>query len=450
MLTKWALACSLPIAVMSEKTIHILCSNVRGIICHWSIIKSINWKKYDIVAFNEVWQIKEFENLILEGFKLRVVKLRGAGRGGGTLIFVREGLDVKILDTPFLEGTLETTGISIGELSFINIYRPPSGDRDLFLTSLSQFLDTIKYRKLILGGDFNLNIIGGNDWLQNICSNYELETKINEPTRPESNTCIDNFITNCIGRFTTTNIMIADHLAIEAELVINNLAKKQKEVHQYRVMKEANWQVFNHKLYNLTLQGDSIENKWTNLIDSLKNIVEESFPLKQSSKKYYFTMSQGLMKSRDRKNRLLRQYKQGIIDKSVYIRYNSVYRKLVKHEQAKNFKDQLQNAGSNGKAKWKAIRQGLLLQSSNEKITKISSNGSDFTTDPEIAKAFKTHFETCASNLARDLPEGRDTAVIMPQGDEWEFKTVTIADVIKIIRSLKNKNSSGPDSLIEC
>ncbi len=158
-------------------------------------------------------------------------------------------------------------------------------------------------------------------------------------------------------------------------------------------------------------------------------------------------MSPGLLKCRDKKNKLLRQYKAGRLHKEVYIRYNAVYRKLIRQEQTKKFGDQLQLAGNNGKKKWNAIKKTLLISNSNDKIEEIDVEGQLTQDKKEIAIAFKHHFETCATSLAEGLPEGRDTSTVMEQGEAWGFVNTTIADLIKIISSLKNKNSSGYDTL---
>ncbi len=70
---------------------------------------------------------------------------------------LRDNIEVEKLQTPFAEGTIESTGIKIGKLTFINIYRPPSGDRDLFVDYLMQYIDTLRGQEIIIGGDFNLN-----------------------------------------------------------------------------------------------------------------------------------------------------------------------------------------------------------------------------------------------------------------------------------------------------
>ncbi len=67
---------------MREKYLRLLSSNVRGLVCNWNAVKAIDWNDYDIVAFNEVWNIKEYENLKVEGFEIKTKKLRDNRRGG--------------------------------------------------------------------------------------------------------------------------------------------------------------------------------------------------------------------------------------------------------------------------------------------------------------------------------------------------------------------------------
>ena len=127
------------------------------------------------------------------------------------------------------------------------------------------------------------------------------------------------------------------------------VVKLHREKYSYREMKEFNWMIFNNKVHNIDIQGNDIDSKWENLLEGVKKIVDDSFPLKESRKKYLFTMSAGLQKSKDKKNKLLRDFKNGTINKEVYINYNRVYRKLIKTEQCSVFKDKLLKARDNGK-----------------------------------------------------------------------------------------------------
>jgi len=418
----------------------------RGLVCNWAAATSFDWQNYDIVAFNEIWGIKEFENLKVNGFEIKTKKLRENRRGGGSLIFCRENLTCTSLDSPFIEGCIETTAVKIGNILFVNVYRPPNGSKSEFVETLKEFLLDQRYEKIIIGGDFNVNLLADQAWYTNLCLEFNLEVKINEITRIASGTCIDNFLTNLKGSFSVSDICISDHQAIIAKLNLK-VNRKVKPKHTFRQMKEQNFVMFNHLLYNLSVTGNDIESKWTNLQNDIKQIIEVSFPLKTTNKKYIFTMSQGLLKSRDKKNELLRKYKQGRVPKVTYINYNKIYRKLIKTEQSKVLGDKLIDAGSNGKKKWSIIKSHLLLENTRDDISSLVVDGVKITSKEDIAHAFKNHFETCAKKLAENLPVGQDTSSIMPTGAAWSFKQVTELDILKLIRTLKNKNSAGIDNL---
>ncbi len=191
--------------------------------------------------------------------------------------------------------------------------------------------------------------MGGNVFIDNICNLYGLKAKIDGVTRIESNTCIDNYLSNIEGKYLVSDICIADHQAIIAEIKTDGSISMNKDQFIYREMKINNWQLFKGGLSSIQIRGESINNKWANLLEDIKTVVEVSFPEKISNNKYIFTMSQGLLKSKDRKNKLLRQYKRGLISKQVYVDYNRIYRKLVWTEQNKKFEEKLINAGGSGK-----------------------------------------------------------------------------------------------------
>jgi hypothetical protein len=432
---------------MKDRELCVFCSNVRGLVKNWCSASNFDWDKYDLIGFNEIWGVKEFENLKVNNFEVLTCRQRTERRGGGSIIFGKSALNVKVLNTPFVEGIIESTGVKVNGIIFLNIYRPPSGDKTEFLEILSQYLDTVRGSKLLLGGDYNINSLSGYTVLNSICSLYNLEVKINDITRIESGTCIDNFLSNVVGKFEVNEVCIADHQAITAKVPCENNTVKKLDLFTYREMKESNWQCFKQGIHSINIRGEDINIKWSNLLDDIKSVVEHSFPEKTRRTKYIFTMSQGLLKSKDRKNKLLSQYKRGLIVKDVYVNYNRVYRKLVWIEQNKKFEEKMLNAGGSGKKKWKALKEVLYLDKDIPSITEICVEGAFKTDKLEIAKAFKNHFETCAAKLAEGLPPGEDTSVVMPQGQEWKLEQTCEQNVIKIIKSLKNKNSSGYDCL---
>jgi hypothetical protein len=127
------------------------------------------------------------------------------------------------------------------------------------------------------------------------------------------------------------------------------IKRVQLKKFNYREMKESNWRVFSNEVSKLVIRGESIDEKWTTLCTDIKKIVEISFPEKQSRSCYKFVMSQGLIKSKNKKNKLLKQYKRGQIDKEVYVRYNRIYRKLITKEQESSFYNKIRDSGRDSK-----------------------------------------------------------------------------------------------------
>jgi len=363
---------------MREEYLRLFCSNVRGLVCNWDAATSFDWNNYDVVAFNEIWNIN---------------------------------------------------------------------DRDVFFDLLGEYIETLGNSKILIGGDFNINLFTELQIIENFGLHYGVAHKIISVTRILSSSCIDNFLSNVDGVYEVSEISIADHQAITAKVVVSSTPTQICNKFTYIQMKDANYVAFNSRFYNLETRGNSTSDKWLNLQNDLRLIVNDCFPLKTSSHKYLFVMTPGLLKSRDKKNKLLKQYKQGRINKEVYLAYNKIYRKLIKTEQINAFKNKLNEAGTNGKKKWKVIKSHLNVERSKPVIENIVVDNQTLTSKHDIAKAFKHHFETCAEKLAENLPIGRNTATIMPQGPTWSFKNTTEIELLKIIRNLKTKNSSGIDGL---
>jgi hypothetical protein len=131
----------------------------------------------------------------------------------------------------------------------VNIYRPLSGNKTEFLDVLSQFLDTVRGNKLLLMGNFNLNIMGGNYYINTVFDLYDLSVEINSITRVESGACIDNYLSNITGDFEVSEICIADQQAITCRVMVDGDKSKSTIQHSYRLMKEDNWLMFKQGIH---------------------------------------------------------------------------------------------------------------------------------------------------------------------------------------------------------
>jgi hypothetical protein len=141
------------------QSIRIFTSNVRGIIRHWDAIKQINSQNYDILLFNEIWQIRDYENLSKPEFTIANIYQRENVKGGGVIIFVRNSLKFQKIDSPLISGVIETTAITIGNTIITSLYKPPSGNKHAFKEALSSWVETLNNKNVYISGDFNINYL---------------------------------------------------------------------------------------------------------------------------------------------------------------------------------------------------------------------------------------------------------------------------------------------------
>jgi len=404
-------------------------------------------EKYDVLLFNEIWQIREFEILKIDGFNLANCYQRTESKGGGVIIFVRDTLKFTKLESPVVFGIIESTSILIDNLIVTSIYRPPSGNKSQFIEQLIEWIETLGNKKLYIAGDFNLNYNNQDiNYYRILEESTALKASISETTRVISNTCIDNILTNCEGIHSVSSICIADHQGLLSNLKIS-VSKNCKKQYVYRDMRDENWSLFGLELDKIAISGASINEKWSTLLKDIKAAVEKSFPLRHSKTKHKFTMSQGLLRSKHKKNKLLRDYKAGRIQKEVYVRYNRIYRKLVFREQEKTFHKKIQECGANSKKKWRTLKEELKIASNKDDIETIRVNNEHIENKKDIAKAFKEHFETCASKLAENIPDTGECEVLIEQQPEWSFHKISRKELLDIIESIVPKASCGYDLL---
>ena len=351
------------------------------------------------------------------------------------------------MTSPISIGIIETTACAIENNIFVSLYRPPAGNKQTFVDVLTTWITSLGNKNVFIAGDFNINNLNQDKtYFESIESSTGLKALITEITRVESNSCIDNVLSNIAGKHSVCTICIADHQALTSKIKIRTIRENLKK-HTYREMKDRNWIKFSGEIAKIAIRGNTTDEKWTNVTNDIKSSVEKSFPEKETNKHYKFIMSQGLLKSKNTKNKLLKRYKRGLIDKEVYIRYNKIYRKLVTKEQETTFHDKLVKSGVDYKKKWRILKSELKLSKNRDDIEAIQKEGELITGKKNIAKEFKNHFETCATKLASGVTASQDCEILIEQQDDWEFKETNVTELIKVIDSILPKSSSGFDLL---
>ncbi len=107
----------------------------------------------------------------------------------------------------------------------------------------------------------------------------------------------------------------------------------------------------------------------------------------------------------------------------------------------------MRESGHDGKKKWRVLKNELKISQQREEISTIQAEGGLTSDSKEIAVKFKEHFETCASKLANDVPDGGPNEILIEQKPDWFFSEITEAKLLKTIESLLPKSSCGFDQL---
>ncbi|KAJ3644106.1 hypothetical protein Zmor_026779 [Zophobas morio] len=120
--------------------------------------------KFSVVGLCEAWlSYGEADCLKIGDFCTKSLFLRQSSNYGGSLIMTTDGFNCSAstnVEQLSIDRHCELSGKYINDLDvyFINVYRPPSGDFNLFLDVLNKLFSTISSLKnnILLAGDFNV------------------------------------------------------------------------------------------------------------------------------------------------------------------------------------------------------------------------------------------------------------------------------------------------------
>lgn len=199
---------------------------------------------YDIACLSETFLTEEkLESLNIEGYDIGAYFCRKKHNKGGVGILVKDNIQFiersDIADTS-IEFVIEYCAIEIEYLNLliICIYWNER-ETETFLKSFNSLLSKLKreqHKNIILGGDFNINMLENTKFTSDFRSlmlsfNYTLQVK--SPTRvcTTTSTCIDLVFTNF--RHTKTyeqELGLSDHHGVIVDTNIEPLQNTQKQI----------------------------------------------------------------------------------------------------------------------------------------------------------------------------------------------------------------------------
>ena len=264
--------------------------NVRSLSRNWNSFITSSVLKADIICIQEIWKIRNINLFNLRGYCKLEYKCREMGYGGGVGIYVRQGIKFEVINSIFVEKTIETLAIKIKlngrTITIVSVYRNPSLDSH-GLNLLSQWLENQQSSvsdSIVIMGDLNINILKNTRLSKNLkqfCATNGLKSHIKEITRVESGTSIDHILTSKLLGLVCKGMVIheevADHFIVILELPPLTLNYNNNKLITYRPMSEENIRKLRANLNLVNWRCiDTMDNDQGTefLIDKIKNAYE--------------------------------------------------------------------------------------------------------------------------------------------------------------------------------
>lgn len=420
-----------------------------------------NNHKYDVLCLSEHFLCEaEIEVFHVQNYAVASFFARKQHIHGGSIILCKN--DIKYVpkhDLVMLSNEMhcEIAAVEIIQLDFIiiTVYRPPNGDYNIFLDTMTLLLENIfnsgKY--IIINGDFNIHFNCNNAYKHNFLdtmNSYGFVHRVFENTR--LNTCIDNILINFDDilnhDINVFNPSLSDHCAVNIGVDISALHKhkhKTEVIFSRPITTKGKFDLY-HLLSNETwpflnsnLNADEKHHLFLNTILQYRDI---AFPLTKKqiqvgrvTKISWFNEELREMRENLRfLNDLYSNFRTvNLADRLK--RYKYKYKKAINEAKQRANTKYIQNSDNIAKAAWDII---------NTNRKHVSSTGR---TDIH-ANDFNNFFTDIADNILADLPDpatafdeylGR--ANTTGQEISFSFREVTFIEVRNAINNLKNKHS---------
>lgn len=425
---------------------------------------------FDIIVLSETYQVYDLNLFDIDGYDI-IYNHGNNNRNDGILIYIKKYFKynfsvIEIAETKALEvNTLENEN----EITLTVIYRSPNTCPKRFNSDLLTYLKNKKRETHIITGDINIDLLQELDYVEeykNALSSYDFVSYINQYTRPRSKTCLDHFfiksnkvtsekIESCIFNYTITDhypiAVFLDFDKSNPALSSNNLNYSYKQFINYNKLKSdlilENWNYI-YEASNVHTMTELFTNTLNKHIE--KNTRHVKIKKKCRTKKPWIT--QGLVTSINHKNELYKKLQfdpENATLKHHYTTYKNRLNKIVQKTKRSYIRSLIEKNNNTSKNLWDCVNKICGKSKSETIIDEIENQKGDIITDKIlIANEFNNFFSDIGKNLAEKIssPENFEENINNLEQSIFLFPT-NESEVIRIIKSLKNKKSPGGDNL---
>lgn len=437
---------------------------------HLSNLDSLG-KCIDVICCTEHFIESGYEDqLCIPNYNLASCYSRQNVKRGGACILVKNGIKYKSVELQdiSISSNMECCAVELTDYAFIILclYRVPkmlATELKIFFTQLNKLLKLINKKRdktVVLCGDFNIDILKPNKTSQkfiHILTSHNLTLAINEPTRLQSKTCIDNFAHNdaTCCQAEVVDLGLSDHTA----QILKCNVKKTCKLKFWRIKRrdycDENLKKFKEYLnqwkFTDLYTTDDPNEAYNRFLDIFLLLYELCFPLKYikiSCEKRVRWISKGIKLCTKRQRTLLwnNRINPSEVNKSALKTYTQRLRKIIKLTQKSINSHLIRTSVNKSKTTWKIINSTKPYQP-REPIRKLKDDNNTLITDPiKIANTFNDHFIDQITTPPMDLHMTYNLKFNSQPSSLFISPTISY-DIIKIIKSLKNKTSVGYDNI---
>ena len=362
------------------------------------------------------------------------------------------------------------------------IYRPPSGDMDLFLSEFNSVLEKLPTSNVIMTGDFNIDLHKPKiDSYENIFFGHGFVPLISIATHTKPGckpSCIDNIFCNSTDSVLVSGVLESSashhnpvfcllHNVIDIETDTEREPKNRRYDYCQSNMDKF-IEMIDLQMHNKQFSDD--EHGYQGFNKCFSEAIETCFLIdphnKPTSKRNRNTnpwITNGIISSVSKKAYLYKKWKDSFCkstpngDELLYEKYKDYRRKLcyvIRCAKRLHYSKQFQSASGNSKKTWELINQ-LRGKSKSQIKPSFIINGQLVKERRIIANEFNKYFVSIAHNMNIQLQQDQDEPRIpitpIPQfmqyldtriGDSIYFSSCTPDEVSRIIKELENGKAS--------
>ncbi|KAI5643849.1 endonuclease-reverse transcriptase domain-containing protein [Phthorimaea operculella] len=432
------------------------------------------------MCLTETW-IRDSQKGLFEikGYDCATSFYRKKYKGGGTAIYIREGIDyterqdIKRLS---VEYTIECCAVEIPSqnLLVVCVYRL---DRNIeifhkFIQALLDIVRTKDYKKhIVIGGDYNIDMNPETKDKEKLklakeLTDYMLSSNLHLGNNPTIMTRVTKTTMSCIDLvFTNNNDSIAtvektgigDHCALIYNFSMNKIKPtRSKWFKKIRSFTKENLAAFREALNKVDWkqcinQNYSVNKNYNNFHSTMQIILDKTIPkikVKITIKRKKTWLTRGLKISCKHKRmfKILVDHSNSTILKSSYKKYEKLLKKCVITLKRQTYISQIKKSENKNKCMWNVVSQ---ITNKNERksfknLTLKTTRNVLVESAPEVADMFNKYFASVGES-SRGANSGH--SVRAPTASSIYLYPTNEREVYYVIRKMKDKLSYGPDEI---